>query len=199
MAVPSRCAECGRNFDPRARARTGRLPLTCSAECARARERRQMEGWRKPLPVPNCRSEGSRLDGGWRCAECHCTVDAANRIRAGLGLVAITHFHRTCSPACARVRQVRNYNAWIVAGCSPAWKERAATWHCSECGLGRAAAERKRRRLGLRRLVGYATTCSPRCGLLREKRRWRARYGPAYWKRIQSRQRRRAEAIREQT
>jgi hypothetical protein len=52
-------------------------------------------------------------------------------------------------------------------------------------------ALRKRERLGLRIkcLTFRAVVCTPKCGLAHKKRRWRAKYGRAYWRRIQARRR----------
>lgn len=52
-------------------------------------------------------------------------------------------------------------------------------WRCSECGIGRAGAMRRRVRLGLRRLSHSAVVCTPVCARERERRLLRDRYGPA--------------------
>jgi DNA-binding XRE family transcriptional regulator len=50
-------------------------------------------------------------------------------------------------------------------------------WKCSECEISLAEAERKRRRLGLRRMIASAVTCSPKCARERERRLLHERYG----------------------
>lgn len=69
-------------------------------------------------------------------------------------------------------------------------------WRCSECGCSEKTALRRRKRLSLRiKVIAFnARTCTPKCGLARERRRWREKYGRAYWRRLRPRQSKRAKS-----
>jgi hypothetical protein len=60
---------------------------------------------------------------------------------------------------------------------------RGEWWACSECGVGREEAQKRRRRAGLPSLSTISRTCSTRCSARRELRRYTERYGrPRLWK-----------------
>jgi hypothetical protein len=111
---------------------------------------------------------------GWRCSECRCSWDeaAAARKRRRLPLL---HFGAvTCSPECARKRDLWRRNARTEARAAATPRE--AQWRCAICGCDREAMWARRKRLGLGP-APKAKTCGPRCSAKRDElvRRERAR------------------------
>lgn len=116
----------------------------------------------------------------WRCSECGCTYETAQRRRARAGLGPVQVHARTCTPKC-RLRRIRRLAAakWRRLKKMPVPEpHHGPGWHCSECGADLDQANEKRRRLGLRPLhSAKQVVCSPACLEVRRIRRYAARWG----------------------
>jgi hypothetical protein len=80
----------------------------------------------------------------WRCSECGCSREAAERKRKRLGLPVLIAWAKTCSPPCARAREKRflrekygsgtSYHQRVRRKLESQKRARRGAWRCVECG-----------------------------------------------------------------
>jgi hypothetical protein len=140
---------------------------TCSPACSRNRERR---GPRRVTGRPQ----------GWSCAYCGCRRGEPEATRRRLP-TAVQSGPAVLHAALRKGRlgvQEDDQTPREAPGCAVPRAIPVTTaghWKCSECGISRAEAKRKRRGLGPRDTA--AKTCSQECARGRERRLLREKYG----------------------